>query len=611
MFLKKFDIISPPITLFFKGDNMHSSIFSGVLTIIVYILIFISGIHYALEFIYKKNPTAFFINRFVDDAGTFPLNASSIFHYIQFTSTSDKGISPINFDMVRIIGIQDITIDNYPYINLENIPHWLYGFCNNNSDTQNIGYLITSESFSQSACIRSYYDNIKKKYYDTNNNNFKWPTIDHGMSSSNSTYYGIIVEKCKNDNLRSLSGKESCENSEKIDNYIFSNVISIYLIDHYSDVLNYNEPFRKYLYSVSNMLFPNYFTVNNMNFNPSMIKTHNGIIFDNTVKELSYFFSQNEKVTMDEVIDVIDDQGNIVYDDNGDKIFQSTGIVSSYYFWMQNRLQYYERNYKKLQDILSDIGGLSRVVLLGAIFINTLVSNYIILLDTEDLSLSLDQTQKQKQHFKRISQSPTIYRKINLLINPPKRQYLYNRNTNSSNLQQSSNIHRFMKEDFDIYNNTHIKNERIEKIEYTKRNIFVNKYNENNNEKNEIDNNNIEEIKIEENPKNNYYKRRYKLKDKINKFTESNDINQLSNRSNQLKEKEQSYELPYEKQNFIWFSYFIYMINCQRNNPIISSYEGLRAKIISEESIIKNHLELNKLLNYLKKKNIYDGNEII
>ena len=430
------------------------------------------------------------------------------------------------------------------------------------------------------------------------------------MSSSNSTYYGIIVEKCKNDNLRLLSGKESCENSEKIDNYIFSNVISIYLIDHYSDVLNYNEPFRKYLYSVSNMLFPNYFTVNNINFNPSMIKTHNGIILDNTVEELSYFFSQNEKVTMDEVIDALDDQGNIVYDDNGDIILQSTGIVSSYYFWMQNRLQYYERNYKKLQDILSDIGGLSRVVLLGAIFINTLVSNYIILLDTEDLSLSLDQTQKQKQNFKRISKTPTFYRKINLLINPPKRQYLYNRNTYSNSLQQSSNIHRFMKEEIDIYNNTP-KYERIEKIEYTKRNNFVNKYNDNNNnEKNEIDNN-IEEIQIKEIPNNNYYKRRYKLKGKTNKIIESNDINQLSNRSNQLKEKGQSYELPCEKQNFSWFSYIKYMINCQRNNPIISLYEGLRAKIISEESIIKNHLELNKLLNYLKKKNIYDGNKII
>ena len=178
----------------------------------------------------------------------------------------------------------------------------------------------------------------------------------------------------QNDDLRTISGLLSCQNSELIDEYVFSNVISIYLIDHYSDVLNYQNPFKKYLYSLSNMLFPNYFTVNNMNFNPAITKTHNGIFFDNIVEKLSYFFSLNEKVTMDEEMEVQDEDGNPKYDENGNKITKSTGIVSCYYFWMQNRLQYYERNYKRFQDIMSDIGGLSRVVFFTTIFLNTLIS---------------------------------------------------------------------------------------------------------------------------------------------------------------------------------------------------------------------------------------------
>ena len=76
----KFDMISPPITLYFKGDNIHLSIFSGILTIIAYLIIFICGVYYSLEFINKENPTAFFLNRYIDDAGHFPLNASSLFH---------------------------------------------------------------------------------------------------------------------------------------------------------------------------------------------------------------------------------------------------------------------------------------------------------------------------------------------------------------------------------------------------------------------------------------------------------------------------------------------------------------------------------------------------
>ena len=62
MIFKKFDKISPSITLFFKRDNVHSSIFSGVLTVIVYFIILISSIYYALIFLQKKNPTAFFTN---------------------------------------------------------------------------------------------------------------------------------------------------------------------------------------------------------------------------------------------------------------------------------------------------------------------------------------------------------------------------------------------------------------------------------------------------------------------------------------------------------------------------------------------------------------------
>ena len=36
-----------------------------------------------------------------------------------------------------------------------------------------------------------------------------------------------------------------------------------------------------------------------MNFNPSLIKTHNGIILAHVIEEQSFLFSQNEKVTID------------------------------------------------------------------------------------------------------------------------------------------------------------------------------------------------------------------------------------------------------------------------------------------------------------------------
>ena len=164
------------------------------------------------------------------------------------------------------------------------------------------------------------------------------------------------------------------------------------IIDHYSDVLNYKEPFTKYFYSISNLFYPKSYTINHMNFNPALLKTHNGIILDNIVEERSFLFSDNEKVTMDEEVELKDEEGHPVFDEHGQKLYRSTGIVISFYFWLQNRLQLYDRNYKRLQDILSSIGGLSRTFFLIANILNSFVCGYVTLLDTEEFLSSVDNT---------------------------------------------------------------------------------------------------------------------------------------------------------------------------------------------------------------------------
>ena len=568
MIFKKLDMLSPPITLFFKGDNIHSSIFSGILTIVAYVIIFIFGVYYSLEFIQKKNPSVFFFDRYTEDSGEYTLNSSSIFHYIELRYSSNENLlSPIDFKMIRIIGLENITIDNYPTTNLLNTPHWLYGFCNNSTDTENIGYLITTESFFSCACIRKYYNPKTKQYYSTNDNNFIWPSIRHGMSNNNPSYYGVVVEKCKNDELRTKSGLGPCNDIDEINNFIYSHIIIMYLIDHYSDVLNYHKPFKKYFYSVGNLLFPNSYTVNNMNFNPSMIKSHNGIFFDNVIEQLSYLFTQNEKVTMDEEIEVKDESGNIK--------LESTGIVSSYYFWLQNRLQFYERNYKRLQDTLSSIGGISRTVFAVAVFINSIVSNYIILLDTEELFLSLNMPNETK-----IIKTETISKDKKILCTP-KRHYYYNNNYRA---KQASNFDRMIKEDIEIYN-FQSENDRIMRNNnlYLKRNNLVNipfEQSRLKSQKEIINNNQISKrIKFDKNQKGK-------------RIQYNNNLKKTDNNKN--KEDIQS------KKGFSFWKYLKYIICCKRNNSDILFYEDYRAKFISEEEIIHSHINLRLLINSYK-----------
>ena len=86
------DWLSPPITLYFKGETQHISIFSGILSICAYILVFTAIIYYFLGYIQRQSPKAYFFNRYIDDAGYFPVNATQMFNFIQINNKRDNKV---------------------------------------------------------------------------------------------------------------------------------------------------------------------------------------------------------------------------------------------------------------------------------------------------------------------------------------------------------------------------------------------------------------------------------------------------------------------------------------------------------------------------------------
>ena len=68
MFLEYIDILSPPITLKFKGNHSHSSKLSGILTIISIVVIIFFSIYFSLDIILKKNPNPFYFIQFIEDS---------------------------------------------------------------------------------------------------------------------------------------------------------------------------------------------------------------------------------------------------------------------------------------------------------------------------------------------------------------------------------------------------------------------------------------------------------------------------------------------------------------------------------------------------------------
>ena len=594
MFLRKLDYLSPAITLYYKGEQSHSSIVSGLLTIIVYSICLLFIVIYSIDFVKKANPRVCYYNRYVEDAGEFPVNSSSMFNFIQILDTEKNVPDIVDFDLITIIGIE-ITVDIYQDDNdLTKYNHWIYGPCNKESDIEGIDYLIDFDHFTESACIRKYYNKDEKRYYNTNEPNFIWPKILHGCSHPNRTFYGIIVEKCRNTTLKLLSDGKYCKSTEDIIQYIKARSINFQLIDQFTDILNYSTPYRKYFYSISNGLFEESYTTNHLNLNPSMLISDEGNFMEYKKNTLSYFFDLNEKVTSS----------------SGD-----SGIYVAFYFWMQNRMQYYERAYEKIQNILSDVGGLCSIVLTIAEILNFFVNQYIKLFDTQAYMIEIENSNLYDRNIFGINLKNKLVKENEdniIKLYPPK-------NKSSNSIEQNININNAnesnskgkINNDVEIYDK---KYKRIKKRKSKRTENYV--LNNENQVINNINNLNNLNINFEKNKRKSglnfiHFKGNLLQNNKENdknefqsKYRLDNDINNKSNNKSLNKEKNniETYEskgLDIKKANrkHIRFGHYLtYLISFAKYNSNIQMFSDFRVKMISEENLILSNLNIDKIL---------------
>ena len=529
MFIKQLDYLSPTVTFYHKGFLSHSSILSGILSIISMALILAVAIYFSLDIILRKNPTSFYFNRFVDNAGIFPLNSSSFFHFISISNDlgelRDQGV---DFKSFRIIGLETFyQFHSTNRSNLINIDHWIYGFCNNKTDTAEISHLIDYDYFEKSACIRKYYNSREKKYYDTWEENFRWPLMAHGTFNPNNKFYCVIIEKCFDETLSLILNESNyCKNEEEIKKILgFNSAVHFFYIDNYIDVLNFNSPNIKYFYRIENTIQSNNYVMNHLNFNPTLVKTHNGLIFDHITEDFSYSFERNDVFTYN--------------DDNK--------TYSVYYLWLNNRINYYERNYKRVQDVVSSIGGIYQFITFTAIFINNLYNHYIILSDTENLLYS--SIHNEKLHYSKSGIKFDYQKELKDLKSKKK-----------SKQNEKDNNKR-------IFNNKNYKNERL----------------------------NNEKVKSNSFSKSNEFCLTDKPDIKINK-------SQQNEKKENEKENDNKYESKSTKKIKSFMDYLIFRLSCNKKHNSFNIYQKFRIRILSEEHLIKNHLYIYNLLRVNERK---------
>jgi len=571
MFFKEFDYLSPKISLYYKGSLSHSSTFSIILSIISFIIIATFSIYFSLDLIQRKNPDFYYLNRYVEDAGKFPLNSSSLFHFISLGNYTHNLIG-FDFRSFRIIGFNEHH-ENTDNNIIKQFEHWLYGLCDED-DSKGINDLIEFGGYKKSACIKKYYNPLKKEYYDVNDINFKWPILSHGSLNSEGKYYNIIIDKCNQETLDLLFDKKyTCKKDNEIDLYFSGNYgCELYFIDEYIDVSNYKEPNKKFFYRIENAFSKEIYSSNNLNFNPSIIKTHNGIIFDHIEEEFSYSFDRNDVLTYST---------------------DSNNVYIVYNFYLKNRLLIYERIYKRIQDIISIIGGICEAVTFFSSFLNCFYHNYRILYDTKTLLFA-----SIEDYEKKIKKKVSIKKSINnlnsdndiLIIRDNQKQ---NFKTTKSLVSARINID---KSKMNIINDN---NDNINAIDNVNDN-------ENQNRKNKLisylHNNNSTDFIISQKTKT----------DKINNEYQSvNKLNIVKEDKNKRKENDdESIDINMKNSNFNCLDYLYHIIKCGKTKKNIKIYDKFRAKILSEEYFVHNNLNVQLLLklnenNLINNKNMY------
>ena len=542
MFLKKLDFISPTITIYYKGSLIHSSIVSGILSIISVLFIISMTLHYLFDIIQKKNYIVNHIESYIDDAPIYKVNSSSFFHFLNMVSVGKINRNEgIDFTKLRIIGSNSYysTFNNN---NIKRRSHWLYGKCDNIAELKEIGYLINNDIFQKSACINKYFDPKTQKYYDMSSPNFQWPEIGHGLSNDNNIIYSIFVGNCNEETIEEVMGIGSyCKNETEIREYfqepITQKVFHLYFLDHYINNTDYKSPNKPFFSRLETALEIDKMYINNMKYNPSIIRTDSSIFIGNSKEEeISY-----------------------IYDRNAEVVKEKKDFYIVYGFFLKNVMIQSERIYTKLQELFSTIGGFFNFAQMLAFYINYFYNSYICLFDTQLLLNDLIKTEKTDINFNKnlIKNFNNFINSEDIDKNPKEKDKKYI--SSSSRVKESSESN--IKVEFNHKNKTPSNNININNINY---NIDINKI------KNLVLNN--------ENKENN-------------ENSENNENNE-NNENTKTKLK---------KSNISFFKFLIYKFCCDKKNTYFDVYSNFRMKIISEEHFLRNHLNVCNLLK-LKEK---------
>ena len=605
--LNDLDFLSPPITLYHYGKNKHSSKVGGILTLIGIALCAVYTLHIFNDIFAYNSLSLLYYKKFEYEAGKYILDKDGIFHFIQLYNKKNKG-NYGKYDQKYIRTFISSQVNVYPSNKtaIEFNNHWVYDLCENNDIDKNLFDKI--DNLNNGACIKYYYDNNTGKYYNKTEKEFIYPFIEHGNSRIDNTILGILIEKCSNDSiLNNILGP--CGTQEEIDNYFKENIgFYFYFIDNQIDPTDVYNPIKKYLNCITSSLSNKLYPVHNINFSPLLVKSDFNLITKNPINNYSFIFDYNRK----------DSKSNNI----------NTQILAEISFWIQNNFIVYERNYKKIIDAFSTIGGIIEIFYYILYIINYICNKYKIILNTKNIFLKIHTGKELKFENKEDSEENFVKRFKNMLTEDKmelKKIITYN------------NKNMWNNKDLKFYNNINDKRSNLEEI--NNKNIFNNNkslkykifgFSDRSVEKDNINDDSRKElyksktimkknnnININDVNKNNYpclmnfninkcSQVSTKIKNiKFNNYNENRYNEFDEDIKHYMNEKNKKIKCSYRKISFIEreFSFltFLNLFFCKKTKKNgIYIFDHFRKKLLSEEHLYRSHICLYLLEKYFE-----------
>ena len=361
MFFEKIDYLSSGITLFHRRKDKHSSIISGFLAMLSYLLIISCAIYYIVIFFKRTTFSTYFYKRYSDEKISMTFSDNKFFHYVSFNRE-------INDSIINIIGVESPPNLYTPgktigYPSLHPVNEYIYEKCTPEDMKNNENLISNIEEFLKSYCIHKMYDYKTKKIIDKTDSNFISPKIDN----INISVYSIIIKKCSNDET-TTGYKRNCASDEVINTVNFESYSTYFhFVDRYVDVGNYINPVKDYnYYKEIGLKTGNNFLINKINIHNVLINSHEGYLFDSIKKTNTLVFENNEAAYND---------GTIL----------TNGILCSAEYWNDGRTSVYERKYQTILDVFSNIGGTFKIIISIFNYINFFINRFTVYNDSIDI----------------------------------------------------------------------------------------------------------------------------------------------------------------------------------------------------------------------------------